>query len=844
MNWISFRLARQELFSLKRIQMFLVLNLFLGIVGFFILQLFQNSLSLQTEQKAQEILGGDFSVSARRYIEAPLLQQIEKEIPYSKKTQSIQFFAMTSFQQRTRLVQVVAFDQFFPLYGRYEFSGTMSFNDQQMIWTDKDVAVQLGIDIKSKQRQKIKLGQIEFEWAGLVTKDPTKTFQGAGFAPKVFIAQKYLDQTQLIQPGSTVTVNYLYKLADQSQLAQVSQRLKKQVRDITIRFETALQDAESDNRVLKYLTDYLGLVSLVALGLCFLCGGYLLRWVFLEQKKTIAIYKTLGLQNNQIVGIQIIKNTFYSLFSYGLSLLVIILVLPFLQMLLVRFQLPIELHLTANTVSWTLFLSLIMPQVIALPIYIELLNLNPSQLFQFEVKNQVSSKFIWIWLIFVIFLFWSLSVYQSNSLKIGTIFSLAIVVLYAFFKFAVWSIRQALEKMMSFFSWQLRYAILGFVRRTISTDLVFITMSLSLLILTLLPHVKSTIISELRPQKNSQIPSLFLFDIQPEQKPIVEMLADKYHIQRKTMTPLVRARILKINDKDYEVDANSQTFTTREQEEEARFRNRGINLTYKTELQDSEQIVAGQWSSQVFDANVQKVAQVSLEKRYAERIGAHLGDILTFDIQGLSVLGQITSLRQVRWTSFQPNFFIVFQAGVLEEAPQIYLTSLSLDQEGDIQNFQNDLVQQAANISIVNVKQTAESALEFIDQMALALQLMAYLSLLVGLFIFVVLLNTQIKERLKEMNLLQILGLQRQQVLQIMIKQFLILISLTLIFGFGLSFLVAKILVQQIFVLNVTYDYKAMFELVLVLIPVFIVTLYFGLKPLKDLTAQELIRGE
>lgn len=79
MKMISFKLAKQELFSLKRIQMFLVLNLFLGIVGFFILQLFQNSLSSQTEQKAQEILGADFAVSSRRFLEPDLLTAIEKK---------------------------------------------------------------------------------------------------------------------------------------------------------------------------------------------------------------------------------------------------------------------------------------------------------------------------------------------------------------------------------------------------------------------------------------------------------------------------------------------------------------------------------------------------------------------------------------------------------------------------------------------------------------------------------------------------------------------------------------------------------------------------------------------
>lgn len=845
MKMISFKLAKQELFSLKRIQIFLVLNLFLGIVGFFILQLFQNSLSSQTEQKAQEILGADFAVSSRRFLEPDLLTAIEKEIPSIRKSRTVQFFGMSSHQQRTRLVQVVAFDESFPLYGKYEFSTQTEFNDQPLIWTDKDVAIQLGIDTQNAEgSQKIKIGQKEFIWAGIVTKDPTKTFQGSGFAPRAFISQKYLDDTKLIQQGSTLTVNYLYQLNDKNSAADLDRRLKQKFRDTTIRFETALQDAESDNRVLKYLTDYLGLVSLVALGLCFLCGGYLLRWIFLEQKKTIAVYKTLGVQNSEIIWLQVIKNSVYSVISFGLSLFLVWILLPALQSVLVQNQLPIELQLTARTMGWTLFLSLLMPQVIAIPVYLDLLNLNPIQLFQFDSRSAISSRLMILWLLLVSGLFWGLAVYQSNSLKIGTIFSVSIIILYGLFKLLIGIIRQIFEKTVVYFPWKARYAILGFIRRTSSTDLVFITMSLSLLVLTLLPHVKTTIISEVRPSQSSQVPSLFLFDIQPEQQIIVTDLAKKFNVQPKAMTPLVRARILKINEQNYEIDANAQSFVTREQEEEARFRNRGINLTYKLELQESEKVVAGKWNANRFNESIQKYPEISLEKRYADRIGVQLGDVLTFDVQGLSVQGQVTSLRQVRWTSFQPNFFIVFQPGVLEEAPQIFLTSLSMDQDGDIQNFQNELVQQAANISIINVKQTAESALEFIDQMAMALQLMAYLSLLVGLFIFVVLLNTQIKERLKEMNLLQILGLQRPDIFKVMVIQFTILMTLTLLSGFGLSFLVAFILVQQIFLLNPEYDFKAMWQLVLVLVPIFMVTLYWGLRPLRKLSAQELIRSE
>lgn len=244
----------------------------------------------------------------------------------------------------------------------------------------------------------------------------------------------------------------------------------------------------------------------------------------------------------------------------------------------------------------------------------------------------------------------------------------------------------------------------------------------------------------------------------------------------------------------------------------------------------------------VYDSNRQKLPFISLEKRYAKRIGAKLNDILTFDVQGVEIQGIVTSIRQVKWTSFQPNFFIVFQSGVLEESPQMFLSSISGIQPDMINDLQLKIVELAPNVSMINVKQTAESALVFIDQMALALQAMAYLSIFVGLFIFIVLLNTQLKERMQEMNLLQILGLGRSEIKLIFVRQFVFLVVLAMCAGFSMSFLTTHFLVTYLFDLKPAFDYKAFLEIFVLLTPVLTLTLLWGLRPLDRLTPVELIR--
>lgn len=840
------RLTFKELKAQKKLQVFLVFNLVLGLLGFSILQTFQKSLSVQTQNKAQEILGADFQVSSRRKLNIDEIDKIEKNIPFTEKTEVISFFAMLTGNNQSRLVQVVAFDSPFPLYGQYQFSEKTSFRVESpdpIMWIDSDVATQFGLEQTEIKKNELKLGELVFQIQAQITVDPTRTFQGGGLAPRVFIQKKFLEQTGLIQQGSTTNYQILYKLQNPKLGLQIEKQLSSQILDSTIRFETAEQDAESDNRVLKYFTDYLGLVSLIAMGLCFLCGGYLMRWIFLEQKKTIAIYKTLGLYNYEIISLQILKNSMYSILAFVIATGMIYFFLPVVQNLVTAQKLPLDLKIYPSSLFLTFFLSLLVPQALAIPTYLELLGLNPIQLFQAQPKEKKNSLLLWGWMFLMTFMFWGLSVWQSNSFQIGSLFTVSLITLYFIFKFILFIIYYFLDQFKNSFSWKNKYAILGFIRRTRSSDLVFITMSMSLLILTLLPHIKTTIISEIRPDKSSDVPQIFMFDIQPEQKEILQKTFNEYQIQVVQFTPMVRSRILKLNNEDYERKVLVEGFSTREQEEEARFRNRGVNLTYKLELNKSEKVIEGEWMPVVFDSNQQKVPFISLEKRYAKRIGAQLNDILTFDIQGVEVQGIVKSIRQVKWTSFQPNFFIVFQSGVLEESPQMFLSSVSGVKSDFINDLQLKIVQLAPNVSMINVKQTAESALVFIDQMALALQVMAYLSIFVGLFIFIVLLNTQLKERMYEMNLLQILGLGRSDIKSIFIRQFVFLMALAMVAGFGMSFLTTTFLVTYLFDLTPTFDYRAFGEILILLIPVLTVALLGGLRPLDRLTPNELIRA-
>lgn len=833
-----FQQAWLELTRERRLSLFFILNLSLGLLGFFLLQIFQQSLVLQSQAKAQVVLGGDISISARRAFTDSERESWEKLFKFQKKTHFYGLFSMLRADHQARLTSVGIFDSNYPLYGEFKFSGIGLTDDKPRVWVDPEIAQAMNLQIGGD----VSIGDGNFTYSGVIVEDPSRLFRIAGLAPRALIHQKYLAAAHLLQPGSTFNEYWTYKLSPDENLTQIKNKIENLITDPVVRIENTIDSADDSNRVLRYFGDYLGLVALIALGLCFICSSYLLNWSFLTKKRNIAILKTLGQPDSKIILAYIIQSFLMSVTACLIALLAVRSLQPLLQVLInVRFHLPLQLVFSWKSFLQTSLVAIIGPFFIMIPQLLQVTQLNPAGLFQNIETMRLPRIWMMAWYVCGGCLFGLLAFWQSHSLKLSGLFTLTVVGLIIVFQILNTLWLKLLEWFAQSLSWPWCQAFLGLSRRKSSAGLIFTTMSLATLVLSLLPHIKSSLLHEIRPQQNSQIPSLFLFDIQPDQVEGLQKISQQIFTKPLVLSPLVRSRILKINDQAYERTLQQGRMETREADEEARFRNRGVNLTYRDHLQTSESVSGGQFVGHYSESN-SKLPEISVEKRYAERVGLKLNDIVSFDVQGLELKARVGSLRRVRWTSFQPNFFILFPAGVLEEAPQIFLTSVSSYNTDLIQKFQLQVADQLKNISIIDVATTVKNSIEYIDQMSLALQFMAWLALLVGLFVFVVLLNTQIRERLSEMNLLQILGAAQTEILKMLTLQFALLIVVSVFFGILAGAFTAWLIISYFFDIGVVYDTTSLFSLLLVLIPVCALALWGGLRPLKSLNPMDLIR--
>jgi putative ABC transport system permease protein len=176
-------------------------------------------------------------------------------------------------------------------------------------------------------------------------------------------------------------------------------------------------------------------------------------------------------------------------------------------------------------------------------------------------------------------------------------------------------------------------------------------------------------------------------------------------------------------------------------------------------------------------------------------------------VQGVSVKGQIHNLRKVKWNSFQPNFFVLFQEGVLEGAPKIYLAGVyGADKTNDLQ-LQNEISKVANNVSVIGVSGLIKKILELSDRLTWSMQALSMLTLLVGLVILYSLVQFQLQQKAWDLNLLKVLGINARQLRLYILIEYMGPVALSILIGSLISLGISWVLMKFVFSSTFSVDW-------------------------------------
>jgi putative ABC transport system permease protein len=179
------------------------------------------------------------------------------------------------------------------------------------------------------------------------------------------------------------------------------------------------------------------------------------------------------------------------------------------------------------------------------------------------------------------------------------------------------------------------------------------------------------------------------------------------------------------------------------------------NLSWTTQLSENNRLIEGVWWGEE-----EVEPQISVEQDYASSSRLSLGDEVDFNIGGISVTATVSSLRRVEWDSMEPNFFILFSPGALDDIPATYMTSFYLPAEE--KRFLNDLLSQFPTVTVIEVDELIGQIQSIISRVTQAVELILALVVVSGGLVLVASIQASRDQRLAEHALLRALGATRR----------------------------------------------------------------------------------
>jgi putative ABC transport system permease protein len=807
-GWLFLRLALREISAGRGFAVSFTLTLAVGLVGLFAIEMLKGSFEASLEGKSRSVLGADLLVSSRRQLSEAELAGIGRLMPDGTLLRrEASLLSMAAAPGGSRLVEVRAVDASFPFYAtaRLRDQGLVQAETPKDItraaaaWLPPELAAQLG----SAAGGSIKIGEVNYAVSDVIEDDPATASMNFNLAPRIYVGYQTLTATNLLQTGSRVSFRYLYKTPPGSDAAALARAVTKEFKTEDLRVRTHQGALEHLTRGVLYVGDYLGLVALTGLFLSAVGCIYLARSFLAGRLRAVAILISLGASHGTAFLVYLTQFLLLAVAgaaAAGAAAYALVRVAAGWAGPLVGADLRVTvspadagLGLAAGVAAVLLFCG---------PMLLGLRRVKPASLLRGGESVSAGGLAEAAGYLPGLAAFWLLAVWQSQSWRTGSVFMLIFLLSAALVTGAGTGGLKLLGRAdLSRLGFNWRMALRFLTRQRGAALASFLAIALGALLVSLMPAMRQVLNAQLDPGENAALPALFMFDIQDEQAAPLNALLGEAGAEANFLSPMIRARITGVNGAPFANRAHRhRRGFDRDEEPDDRGRARSYNLSYRAGISPAERIVKGRPFSGAYREGA-GLPELSLEQRFADRLGGGvgIGDTIDFDVQGVEISGRVVNLRAVRWTSFQPNFFIQFQPGVLEDAPKTYVAAVAGLAPAKKAALQARLVRELPNVSIIDVESTVRRGLELAGQIEGALAVMAWVTLFSGLAVLFAITRHQTGRRLIGMTLLKVLGASPRDVTAIAAIEFAALGFTASLTGVGLSFAGAAVLSEIVF---------------------------------------------
>jgi putative ABC transport system permease protein len=746
----------------------LMLALVVAVAALTAVGFFTNRVGQAVAVQAAEVLAADLRLQSSQPIADT--HAVEAERRGLRTAHAMSLVSVVFYGERSQLTSLRPVSAGYPLRGRVRIADqpfatartTQEIPAPGEVWADARLLSMLDAPVGAM----LNIGAATLKVTRVLDYRPD---QGATFvelAPNMLMNLADVPATQLVQPGSRLTYLELFA-GTPSQVASFKEYLEG-ARKPGERLLDIAEASPQIHRSMDRASRFLNLAGLVSVLLAAIAVAMASRRYAYRHLDNVALMKCVGASQNFILAISILELVMLAFIGALIGTLLGYLAqhgLAWLLQDLIRGDLP-------PPAPGAAYLGLITAVAVltgfALPPLLQLRDVPPLRVLRRNLDPPPLAYTITYGLAIGAILLMLLWLIRDLGLVLGVAAGMGGTL--AALLGAGWLLVRSLSRLRARVGVAWRYGLANIARRGRESIVQIVAFGLGLMVLLLLAVVRTDLLEDWRASLPDNIPNHFLINIRPDERAAVQEFFVERGVAQPKLFPMIRARLTAIN-------GHSTSELSLESGRAQNFAEREQNLTWASELQQDNKLVAGRWWTAA-DAGK---PWVSVATDFQEELGLKLGDRLTFDIAGETLEVEISNFREVQWDTFQPNFFLVFPPGLLDQAVGTYMTSVYLTAEQ--RRSLVDLVRHFPSVSIFDIDALLKQVRDVMDKASLAVQYVFLFTLLSGITVLLAAIQATRDERRYESAMLRTLGATRRTVLQGVAAEFVALGVLSGVLG-------------------------------------------------------------
>ncbi|MGM3387640.1 ABC transporter permease [Stutzerimonas stutzeri] len=696
--------------------------------------------------RATEFLGADLVLRGSAPAE-PEQIEIGRNLQLDH-AQVVEFSSVIATDENLQLSSVKAADSNYPLRGTlrsapapYEAEQPSQGPGPGEAWAEARLFAALDLNIGDD----IEVGNKRLRLTRVLTYEPDRVGDFYSLTPRVLMHLDDLASTGVVQPGSRVRYRELWR-GPGEQLAAYERAVRPTL-EPNQRLETPKDGNRQIGGALGRAERYLNLASLAAVLLAGVAVALSAARFAARRFDASALLRCLGLSRREALTLYGFQLGYLGLFACAVGALlgwVAQLGLFHLLRELIVNEIPPATVWPALAGMAT---GLVALAGFALPPLAALGRVPPLRVLRRDMLPVPASS----WLVYgtavaaLGVIMWRLSLDLRITLALLGGGLLATVVLGGLLLLTLRGLRQMLSG--AALPWRLGLGQL--LRHPLAAAGQSLAFGLILLAMALIALLRGELLDTWQDQLPADAPNHFVLNVLPAERDAFAGRIAALSDHAAPLYPVVPGRLVAINGEPVRQQV------TKDSQGERAIR-RDLSLTWSQDLPADNRLSAGRW----WGGEPGELPGVSVEAELAESLQLSLGDRLSFTVGGITRDASVTSLREVNWDNFQPNFYMIFEPGTLRDMPTTYMTSFYLPagQERELVKLARDF----PSATLLQVDALLSQLRSILMQVSIAVEYVLMFVLAAGLAVLFAGLQATLDERIRQGALLRALGAERR----------------------------------------------------------------------------------